>query len=166
MNRKMCGLSERSSPSRGLYAQACSATDPHGTAGRAVGQRTGILSSTHRLLSSSFLGLPYRILNMNHKKELLRSLWEAASHIIASTYLVSLLDVPTTLLDAGLAAVVQEVVAGYKQVYDENRQKGCAPRIATFPLRPGHSEQQRLRGVALPSPSGSTAALAASASRP
>ena len=31
--------------------------------------------STHRLLSSSFLGLPYRILNKNHKKELLRSLW-------------------------------------------------------------------------------------------
>ena len=30
---------------------------------------------THRLLSSSFLGLPYRILNVNHKKELLRSLW-------------------------------------------------------------------------------------------
>ena len=30
---------------------------------------------THRLLSGSFLGLPYRILNMNHKKELLRSLW-------------------------------------------------------------------------------------------
>ena len=30
---------------------------------------------THRLLSSSFLGLPYRILNMNHKQELLRSLW-------------------------------------------------------------------------------------------
>ena len=30
---------------------------------------------THRPLSSSFLGLPYRILNMNHKKELLRGLW-------------------------------------------------------------------------------------------
>ena len=30
---------------------------------------------THSLLGSSFLGLPYRILNMNHKKELLRSLW-------------------------------------------------------------------------------------------
>ena len=30
---------------------------------------------THRLLRSSFLGLPYRILNTNHKKELLRSLW-------------------------------------------------------------------------------------------
>ena len=31
--------------------------------------------STHRLLSSSFLGLPYRILNKSHTKELLRSLW-------------------------------------------------------------------------------------------
>ena len=30
---------------------------------------------THRPLSSSFLGLPYRILNINHKKELLRGLW-------------------------------------------------------------------------------------------
>ena len=28
---------------------------------------------THRLLSSSFLGLPYRILNISHNKELLRS---------------------------------------------------------------------------------------------
>ena len=34
---------------------------------------TGI--ATHRLLSSSFLGLPYKILNINHKKQLLRSLW-------------------------------------------------------------------------------------------
>ena len=31
-------------------------------------------SSTHRPVSSSFLGLPH-ILNMNHKKELLRGLW-------------------------------------------------------------------------------------------
>ena len=30
---------------------------------------------THRPLSSAFLGLPYRILNINHKKELLRSIW-------------------------------------------------------------------------------------------
>ena len=30
---------------------------------------------THRLLSSSFLGLPYRILNLNHRKELLGGLW-------------------------------------------------------------------------------------------
>ena len=35
-------------------------------------------STTHRPLSSSFLGLPYRILNINHKKELLRGLWVRA----------------------------------------------------------------------------------------
>ena len=29
----------------------------------------------HRPLSSSFLGLPHRILNINHNKELLRGLW-------------------------------------------------------------------------------------------
>ena len=34
-----------------------------------------VQGSAHRLLSSSFLGLPYRILNMKHKKKLLRSLW-------------------------------------------------------------------------------------------
>ena len=33
------------------------------------------LGFTHRPLSSSFLGLPYGILNINHKKELVRSLW-------------------------------------------------------------------------------------------
>ena len=32
-------------------------------------------NSTHRPLSSSFSGLPYRIPNINHKKELLRGLW-------------------------------------------------------------------------------------------
>ena len=33
-------------------------------------------ASTHRPLSSSFLGLPYRILDINpQKKELLRGLW-------------------------------------------------------------------------------------------
>ena len=32
-------------------------------------------SFPHRPLSSSFLGLPYRILNITHKKELLRGLW-------------------------------------------------------------------------------------------
>ena len=36
--------------------------------------------STHRLLSSSFLGLPYRILNINHNKELLRGLWVHSSN--------------------------------------------------------------------------------------
>ena len=33
------------------------------------------LGFTHRPLSSSFWGLPYRVLNINHKKELLRGLW-------------------------------------------------------------------------------------------
>ena len=32
---------------------------------------------THRPLTSSFLGLPYRILNIDHKKELLGGLWVA-----------------------------------------------------------------------------------------
>ena len=31
--------------------------------------------TTHRLLSSSVLGLPYRIVNTKPEKELLRSLW-------------------------------------------------------------------------------------------
>ena len=33
--------------------------------------------ATHRPLSSSFWGLPYRILKINHKRELLRGLWVA-----------------------------------------------------------------------------------------
>ena len=31
--------------------------------------------SAHRLLRSFFLGVPYGILTISHKKELLRSLW-------------------------------------------------------------------------------------------
>ena len=38
---------------------------------------------THRLLSSSFLGLLYKILYMNHKKELLRSLWVSPMNLQA-----------------------------------------------------------------------------------
>ena len=34
-----------------------------------------LLGTTLTLHSSSFLGLPYRILNINHKKQLLWSLW-------------------------------------------------------------------------------------------
>ena len=34
-----------------------------------------LCASTHRPLSSCFWGLPYRILNINHKRELLRGLW-------------------------------------------------------------------------------------------
>ena len=33
------------------------------------------VSPTHRLLSSSVLGLPHGFLNVNHKKELLRNLY-------------------------------------------------------------------------------------------
>ena len=36
---------------------------------------TSCIVVTHRLHSSSFLGLPYRIRNMDPKKELLWSLW-------------------------------------------------------------------------------------------
>ena len=44
--------------------------------GRARSARRKIsVTITHRPLSSSFLGWPYRILNINHKKELLRGLW-------------------------------------------------------------------------------------------
>ena len=35
----------------------------------------GIMVLTHRPQSSSFWGLPYRILNMNSQKELLWGLW-------------------------------------------------------------------------------------------
>ena len=37
--------------------------------------KPGLVLLTHRPLSSSLLGLPYRILHINHKKELLRGLW-------------------------------------------------------------------------------------------
>ena len=39
----------------------------------------GGLGFTQRPRSSSFWGLPYRVLNMNHKKDLLRSLWVGRS---------------------------------------------------------------------------------------
>ena len=40
---------------------------------------------THRLLSSSFLGVNYTILDMNHKKELLRSLWAGMEEMRRAT---------------------------------------------------------------------------------
>ena len=45
---------------------------------------TGFLSfaTTHRPLSSSSLGLPYRILYINHKKELLRGLGVEATDYV------------------------------------------------------------------------------------
>ena len=39
----------------------------------------GVQELTHRPQSSSFLGLPYRILNMNPQKELLWGLWSCAA---------------------------------------------------------------------------------------
>ena len=42
----------------------------------------GLSTYTHRPLSSSFLGLPYRILNISHKEELLRGLW-AVSMVVS-----------------------------------------------------------------------------------
>ena len=36
---------------------------------------SSFFEGTHRPLSSSFWGLPSRILHMNHKKEILRGLW-------------------------------------------------------------------------------------------
>ena len=39
---------------------------------------SGCVVSTHRPQSSSFLGVPYRILNMNTTKELLWGLWVGA----------------------------------------------------------------------------------------
>ena len=42
----------------------------------------GYEQGTHRPLSSSFWGLPYRILNIDHKKELLRGLWVTISVVL------------------------------------------------------------------------------------
>ena len=41
----------------------------------ALNPRPQTLHPTHGLLSSSVLGLPYRTLKQNRKKELLRSVW-------------------------------------------------------------------------------------------
>ena len=49
-------------------------------------QRLVQAGTTHRPLSSSFLGLPYRILNINHKKELLRGLWVPAQEHCRTTH--------------------------------------------------------------------------------
>ena len=42
---------------------------------------SGSIGATHRPQSSSFLGLPYRILNMNPKRELLWGLWLESIYI-------------------------------------------------------------------------------------
>ena len=47
---------------------------------------------THRPLSSSFLGLPYRILNTNHKKELLRGLWVLIVSIVVPVLVYTIMQ--------------------------------------------------------------------------
>ena len=47
-----------------------------------IERRSGGLGMySHRPLSSSFLGLPYRIPNINHKKELLGGLWAVVVNV-------------------------------------------------------------------------------------
>ena len=48
---------------------------PTGRQRNSISTEVSPIKPTHVPLSSSFLGLPYRILNMNPKKELLRGLW-------------------------------------------------------------------------------------------
>ena len=50
---------------------------------------------THRLHSSSFLRLPYRLLNTNHKKELLWGLW-----VIIEVYYVNVMWFASVCTDA------------------------------------------------------------------
>ena len=57
---------------------------------------------THKLLSSSFLGIPYRILSMHHKKELLRGLWVGS---IGGLMLRSSAALHPSRLRAGLSLV-------------------------------------------------------------
>ena len=70
------------SPFWGIGVKGCSAPDLNpkfGTRGPKLPAECGSLdlnlNPTQRPLSSSFLEKPCRILKMNHKKELLRSLW-------------------------------------------------------------------------------------------
>ena len=82
------------------------------------------LGFTHRPLSSSFLGLPYRILNMNHKKELLRGLW------------------------VGFARLKQHACQGGDSVGSDTRPiKSCDGETTSHPVTTGG-------GLALPHPPG------------
>ena len=59
------------------FVQVPAAISKHFSQGVGIG-RIGfdpLPGLTHRPLSSSFLGVPYRILKNNNKKKLLRSLW-------------------------------------------------------------------------------------------
>ena len=53
--------------------------------------------TAHRPLSSSFLGLPYRIRSINHKKELLKGPWVVSGRL---TFLKIRIEAGTLLLPA------------------------------------------------------------------
>ena len=79
------------------------------------------LKFTRRPLSSSFLGLPKRILNINHKKELLRSLWVTRGLEIQKWQ---------TIL-AGFAVYIQScpfALQGAEPAWRHVHAKGCAGR--------------------------------------
>ena len=59
----------------GVQVQLSAAMEQQHSINTNVCQRHVTESVTHRLLSSSFLDLPCRILDMNQKQELLSSLW-------------------------------------------------------------------------------------------
>ena len=65
------------------------------------------VTSTHRLLSSSFLGLPYRILNINNEKELLRSLWVVLQYFARIAPLTSCLLKKARFFGCSLGAHAQ-----------------------------------------------------------
>ena len=65
-----------------LVGAVCGVAEGRFWAGTVLQKLT--LNPTHRLHSSSFSGLPYGILNVNHKKELLWSLRVSPKPILAS----------------------------------------------------------------------------------
>ena len=86
---KSSALTEKYSRSGPKRIRPSAGTGAKNIDGLRVGSCLGVkklgLGFTHRLLSSSFLGLPYRILNMNHKKELLRRLWVGSTKMPTKT---------------------------------------------------------------------------------
>ena len=75
---------------------------------------SSLLRPTHRPLSSSFLGLLYRILNINHKKELLRGLWVHSKDSDSGVrYTVPLLDF--TAFGGRATALMRITVYGFPE---------------------------------------------------
>ena len=60
---------------------SCSEYVGHSRGGLAFGDSWALVGRTHRPQSSPFWGLPYRILNINPKKELLWGLWVGVGNV-------------------------------------------------------------------------------------